>query len=226
MLNELSEAAATAFQDIYDNKNGMLDDLAAFWRYSAQQFRNEPAIIGYEIMNGCRPLPVVPPSMALSAQPHSARAIRRKLLRGPDPASPRRCGQEEPRADVRGNVRGNPVRRRRSAFGGAERARCMSNVLLHCDRIIGIGRAVRATTGTSSSSNQLHVSHGRMQHAMSVRALAACSRPCGPTSGRRALDFRIGCNLRRCVAGGMVFAGQVTGSGFDQVPGASPGAHG
>ena len=60
--------------------------------------------------------------------------------------------------------------------------RCMSNALLHCDRIIGIGRAVRATTGTSSSSNQLHVSHGRMQHAMSVRALAACSRQCGPTA--------------------------------------------
>jgi hypothetical protein len=122
MLNELSEAAATAFQDIYDNKNGMLDDLAAFWRYSAEQFRNEPAIIGYEIMNGCCPFPVVPPWMALSAQPHSARAIRRKLLRGPDPASPRRCGQEEPRADVRGNVRGNPVCRCRSAFGRAERA--------------------------------------------------------------------------------------------------------
>ena len=29
--NCLTEAAATAYQDLYDNKNGMLDDLGAFW---------------------------------------------------------------------------------------------------------------------------------------------------------------------------------------------------
>ena len=51
MVNEITEAAATAYQDIYDNKHGMLDDLSAFWSYSADQFKDEPAVIGYEIMN-------------------------------------------------------------------------------------------------------------------------------------------------------------------------------
>ena len=51
MENTLSEAAATAYQDIYDNNHGMLDDLAAFWRYSAAQFKDVGAVIGYETMN-------------------------------------------------------------------------------------------------------------------------------------------------------------------------------
>ena len=51
MINSLSEAAATAYQDLYDNKNGMLDDLAMFWKTAAAAFQNEPGVIGYEIMN-------------------------------------------------------------------------------------------------------------------------------------------------------------------------------
>lgn len=51
MMNTLTEAAATAYQDIYDNNYGMLDDLSAFWERSAQQFKDIPSVIGYEIMN-------------------------------------------------------------------------------------------------------------------------------------------------------------------------------
>ena len=49
--NEVTEAAATAYQDIYDNNHGMLDDLSAFWAYSAEQFKDEPAVLGYEVIN-------------------------------------------------------------------------------------------------------------------------------------------------------------------------------
>mmetsp|Transcript_43362 Transcript_43362/g.68652 ORF Transcript_43362/g.68652 Transcript_43362/m.68652 type:complete len:503 (-) Transcript_43362:210-1718(-) len=50
MENTLSEAAATAYQDLYDNKNGMLDDLSAFWVESARQFKDIPGVF-YEIIN-------------------------------------------------------------------------------------------------------------------------------------------------------------------------------
>jgi len=50
-MNGASQAAATAYQDIYDNNHGMFDDLKAFWSKSAQHFVNDPAIIGYETMN-------------------------------------------------------------------------------------------------------------------------------------------------------------------------------
>lgn len=49
--NCLTEAAATAYQDLYDNKNGMLDDLGAFWAEAATHFASVPAVLGYEIMN-------------------------------------------------------------------------------------------------------------------------------------------------------------------------------
>ena len=49
--NMLTEAAGQAYQDIYDNYAGMLDDLAAFWAKSAARWRDEPAVIGYEVMN-------------------------------------------------------------------------------------------------------------------------------------------------------------------------------
>lgn len=51
MQNTLTEAAAQAYQDLYDNKSGMLDDLANFWQHAAEQFRDEAGVIGYEIMN-------------------------------------------------------------------------------------------------------------------------------------------------------------------------------
>ena len=51
MSNTLTEAAGQAYQDLYDNTGGMLDDLAAFWARSARVWRDEPAIIGYEVMN-------------------------------------------------------------------------------------------------------------------------------------------------------------------------------
>lgn len=51
MANTLSRAAAKAYQDIYDNKKGMLDDLVAFWSHSAARFEKNPNVIGYEIMN-------------------------------------------------------------------------------------------------------------------------------------------------------------------------------
>lgn len=49
--NILSEAAAQTYQDLYDNHLGMLDDLADFWRHAAEQFTDEPGVLGYEIMN-------------------------------------------------------------------------------------------------------------------------------------------------------------------------------
>ena len=46
MENALTEAAATAFQDLYDNTRGMLDDLSSFWAHAAQHFANVSSIIG------------------------------------------------------------------------------------------------------------------------------------------------------------------------------------
>jgi len=51
MSNTLTEAAAQAYQDLYDNHAGMLDDLANFWSRSAERFRDNPWVIGYEIIN-------------------------------------------------------------------------------------------------------------------------------------------------------------------------------
>ena len=51
--NELSEAASYAFGDIYANHNGMLDDLGNFWAATAAAFKDDPNIIGYEIMCVC-----------------------------------------------------------------------------------------------------------------------------------------------------------------------------
>lgn len=49
--NSLTLAAATAYQNIYDNHKGMLDDLVGFWEESAKQFESLPGVIGYETMN-------------------------------------------------------------------------------------------------------------------------------------------------------------------------------
>lgn len=51
MLNSLSDAAQVAMQSLYDNYNGMRDDLADFWRESARRWRGNKNILGYEIIN-------------------------------------------------------------------------------------------------------------------------------------------------------------------------------
>lgn len=51
MENALAEAVGQAYQDIYDNNHGMLDDLSAFWARSAAAFANTTGVIGYEVMN-------------------------------------------------------------------------------------------------------------------------------------------------------------------------------
>jgi endoglycosylceramidase len=51
MKNTLTEAAAHAYQDLYDNHEGMLDDLSDFWARSASYFKDNPWVIGYEIIN-------------------------------------------------------------------------------------------------------------------------------------------------------------------------------
>jgi len=45
------EASATAYQDLFDNRHGMLDDFAAFWSHAAEQFKDIPAVIGYDVIN-------------------------------------------------------------------------------------------------------------------------------------------------------------------------------
>ena len=39
------------FEDLYTNKENLADSFAAFWRQVASQFKNEPNVIGYEILN-------------------------------------------------------------------------------------------------------------------------------------------------------------------------------
>ena len=51
MANTLTEAAASAYQDLYDNTRGMLDDMAAFWARGAQAFAATPSVLGYELIN-------------------------------------------------------------------------------------------------------------------------------------------------------------------------------
>ena len=55
MENALTEAAATAFQDLYDNTRGMLDDLSSFWAHAAQQFANVSSVIGCDKCKGPEP---------------------------------------------------------------------------------------------------------------------------------------------------------------------------
>ena len=51
MANELTEAAATAYQDIFDNNHGMRDDLVGFWTKSAEFWKDEPGVVGFELIN-------------------------------------------------------------------------------------------------------------------------------------------------------------------------------
>eukprot|EP00929_Paragymnodinium_shiwhaense_P057867 TRINITY_DN28981_c0_g1_i1.p1 TRINITY_DN28981_c0_g1~~TRINITY_DN28981_c0_g1_i1.p1 ORF type:complete len:546 (-),score=87.58 TRINITY_DN28981_c0_g1_i1:284-1921(-) len=47
----LTKATGKCFQDIYDNVHGGLDDWARFWRDVAGAFKNQTAVLGYELIN-------------------------------------------------------------------------------------------------------------------------------------------------------------------------------
>lgn len=46
-----SEAACVAFQNLYNNTDGLRDSWAAFWAKTAETFKDYPNIIGYELIN-------------------------------------------------------------------------------------------------------------------------------------------------------------------------------
>lgn len=46
-----SEAASKAFQSIYSNVDGLLDEWADFWKKTATYFKSSPSVIGYELIN-------------------------------------------------------------------------------------------------------------------------------------------------------------------------------
>ena len=46
-----SDAAAKAFQNLYKNVDGLLDEWADFWGHTARYFRDYPSVIGYELIN-------------------------------------------------------------------------------------------------------------------------------------------------------------------------------
>lgn len=48
--NYFAEATGAAFQDLYDNTNGMRDHFANFWKHLAQTFKDKH-ILGYELIN-------------------------------------------------------------------------------------------------------------------------------------------------------------------------------
>jgi endoglycosylceramidase len=50
-VNIATEASVSAYQDIFDNNHGMLDDFVAFWSHAAEQFKDMPGVIGYDLMN-------------------------------------------------------------------------------------------------------------------------------------------------------------------------------
>ncbi len=49
--NLLTESVSKAYQDLYDNKNNMLDDMGRFWLNSAKLWKNNKYVLGYEIIN-------------------------------------------------------------------------------------------------------------------------------------------------------------------------------
>ena len=42
---------ASAFDALYSNKDGLLDKMFAFWTQVAQKFKDNPNVIGYDILN-------------------------------------------------------------------------------------------------------------------------------------------------------------------------------
>jgi endoglycosylceramidase len=51
MANCATEAAAQAYQDLYDNHEGMLDDMVGFWGRAAAELAATPGILGFELIN-------------------------------------------------------------------------------------------------------------------------------------------------------------------------------
>ncbi|EGD73240.1 hypothetical protein PTSG_04956 [Salpingoeca rosetta] len=49
--NELTEACGQAYDDLYHNVRGMRDAFIKFWSFSADYFKNNSNIIGYELIN-------------------------------------------------------------------------------------------------------------------------------------------------------------------------------
>ncbi|RMI30491.1 glycosidase [Nocardia stercoris] len=54
-LREASPAVADAFQHFYDNTDGIQDHLVATWARLAAEFKDEPAVAGYDLMNEPNP---------------------------------------------------------------------------------------------------------------------------------------------------------------------------
>lgn len=50
-MNYLAEATGAAFQDLYDNRNGMRDHFGKFWSKVATSFKDRDELLGYEIIN-------------------------------------------------------------------------------------------------------------------------------------------------------------------------------
>ena len=46
-----TEAACKAFQSLYSNVDGLLDDWAEFWGKTAEYFKKYPSVVGYELIN-------------------------------------------------------------------------------------------------------------------------------------------------------------------------------
>lgn len=49
--NEITEAAATCYGDIFNNRHGMRDAYAKFWAESAARWAGNTNVLGYELMN-------------------------------------------------------------------------------------------------------------------------------------------------------------------------------
>jgi hypothetical protein len=47
--NFFTDAMGSAYQDLYNNHNGMMDDMVNFWQKSAAYFANQSSVIGYEV---------------------------------------------------------------------------------------------------------------------------------------------------------------------------------
>ena len=47
----IAEATGVAYQNLYNNTNGLRDSCAQFWATVAENFVDSPYIIGYDIIN-------------------------------------------------------------------------------------------------------------------------------------------------------------------------------
>ena len=46
-----TEAAGQAFQNLYDNVDGLRDEWANFWKKTAYTFKEQASVLGYELIN-------------------------------------------------------------------------------------------------------------------------------------------------------------------------------